>query len=924
MSRTALAFAAAVAMLAAATRDAPAGMSLSMDDRPTLADCDQRVREAPDELESALCYWIVSRRGFADEARARLERRLAENPADHGARLYLGMVEADAYGSGAERLLSDAADGFAADRDDEGEFYARLGLQGWQAFRGRTREADREIARLREIAQRTGDPEHLAAAALAAAWARLDAGAYTDAEVYLEAADRYLYPEGPSWLRLRFLHALSRVAWSRGRLREVVEYQGRAAELAESRGNLYFAALLRAQQAEALTALAQYGEESAEAARDSVDAAITMAVRAGNPAAESIGRLLRSGDPRVPPAERDLEATTAAELASRVGDVVDSAAAEVALAERALARGGAQAEAEAFERYDRAAAIARAGGRRDALASARLGRAMVGVNRRPAEEVLRDHLEAIEAIERMRDLQWDHVARARMLWSWSQAYHSMAAVLIARGEPGDVDRAFETVERMRVRVASEIFDPAHDPIPPEASRELLAWRASLEEVGDLRRRIQSPGTPPSERSALVEQIDDAEVRELHARRVLATADPEYDDLTGTRPASLAAIRAALDPDEAMIVYQVPTRGALRPLPAWAFVVTRDAGRVAELPRAAGLGDAVALALGAWRRRDRVSDGPARTLYEAVAAPVQAALPPGVRRWIVIPDGALHEVPFGALVDPATGRTLAETHALSVIPSATLWLRLRSMPAPVPRRGALLALADPELDEVTRERLPPLTGARAEAESARRVLGGGTVAYGADAVSDVLRRSAPDAPAVVLIAAHALVDSADPERSAIALADGPLTLREIRDLPLDGAVVILSGCASATGETTSGEGVLGLSRAFFRAGARTVVATLWPVRDDEAARAVSAIARGLGRGRSVDDALHDAQRAFLIAGAPAVEWAAWNALGDTRLVPIAAPTVREEGVSWWPWILASIAAAAVAAWTARPRRMRLPV
>ena len=47
-------------------------------------------------------------------------------------------------------------------------------------------------------------------------------------------------------------------------------------------------------------------------------------------------------------------------------------------------------------------------------------------------------------------------------------------------------------------------------------------------------------------------------------------------------------------------------------------------------------------------------------------------------------------------------------------------------------------------------------------------------------------------------------------------------------------MVLSACSTNTGTVLRGEGVMSLARAFFQAGAHTVVASLWPLRDDEAA------------------------------------------------------------------------------------------
>jgi len=120
-------------------------------------------------------------------------------------------------------------------------------------------------------------------------------------------------------------------------------------------------------------------------------------------------------------------------------------------------------------------------------------------------------------------------------------------------------------------------------------------------------------------------------------------------------------------------------------------------------------------------------------------------------------------------------------------------------------------------------------------------------------------------------------------------------------------VVLSACSSNTGALLRGEGVMSLARAFFQAGAHTVVASLWRLRDDEAADFFDRFYRHLGQGASVSGALQAAQRDLIAAGAPAAAWAGIVVLGDGDMVPL--PGGRKGiAVPWWAWV-AGIAALA---------------
>jgi CHAT domain-containing protein len=120
-------------------------------------------------------------------------------------------------------------------------------------------------------------------------------------------------------------------------------------------------------------------------------------------------------------------------------------------------------------------------------------------------------------------------------------------------------------------------------------------------------------------------------------------------------------------------------------------------------------------------------------------------------------------------------------------------------------------------------------------------------------------------------------------------DGILTAEEVSSLALDGTEwVVLSACNSGVGAIVSGEGVLGLRRAFQLAGARTVITSLWPVNDRAARRWMRSLYEAhLRDGRPTDDAVREATRRLLAerraAGAdtnPAT-WAAFVAVGDWR-------------------------------------------
>jgi CHAT domain-containing protein len=145
-----------------------------------------------------------------------------------------------------------------------------------------------------------------------------------------------------------------------------------------------------------------------------------------------------------------------------------------------------------------------------------------------------------------------------------------------------------------------------------------------------------------------------------------------------------------------------------------------------------------------------------------------------------------------------------------------------------------------------------------------------------------------------IAAHGIVDERVPLNSALALtipADGAqqgenglLQAWEIFDqMQIDADLVTLSACDTGLGTELSGEGLIGLTRAFQYAGAHSIVASLWSVADESTADLMRRFYGYLNAGRSKDEALRAAQIDLIRSSAFAhpFHWGAFTLIGDWR-------------------------------------------
>jgi CHAT domain-containing protein len=195
------------------------------------------------------------------------------------------------------------------------------------------------------------------------------------------------------------------------------------------------------------------------------------------------------------------------------------------------------------------------------------------------------------------------------------------------------------------------------------------------------------------------------------------------------------------------------------------------------------------------------------------------------------------------------------------------------------------------------------------------LAGPAILDGARATEERLQRMDLSGAAILHFATHGVIDEVHPERSGLALTaappggDGLLQMREIYRLKLRAALVTLSACETALGKDVTGEGVVGLVRAFFYAGADAVLASLWSVSDSSTAEWMGRFYEGVRGGVPMDRAAREAKLAFLRGDGRLRHpyyWAPFVLTGHATAVAPVRPAQR-----WTPLVIALVAAAALA-------------
>lgn len=564
-----------------------------------------------------------------------------------------------------------------------------------------------------------------------------------------------------------------------------------------------------------------------------------------------------------------------------------------ALAAEASALVATDKSADALPLADRAAALGREIDAPETLARARLagGRALRALGRLDEARAAFD--DAVSATERaVASAGGDERDQAGFFETRTDPYLEQVSLLAGRG---DAAGALGYAERAKARVLLDVLGHGRVRVTKTMSPEEDAEERRLSaEVASLDARISAGGAGATD---LADRLREARLALDAFRSRLYASHPELR----TKRGDVAPVR----PEDVRALIPGARGAALEYVSAdddtFLVVATPGDGGVDLKVYALGVGaKALAERVGRFRAmiasRDLGFAGPARELYDTLLGPARAQLA-GRDALLVVPDGPLWGLPFQALRTPAN-RYVIEDAAVSYAPSLSVLREMRrARTAPRPPAESLLAVADPVSAGATPTTGPTRMGAGfAPLPEARRQVGAIAPLYGRAASRVYVGAEATEARVkadaarcdVLHLATHGVLDDASPLYSYVLLApsgadDGRLEAREILDLDVRADLVVLSACETARGSVAPGEGVIGLSWAFFVAGCPTAVVSQWEI--DSASTTELMVGfhralRGAGQRRSPAEALRAAELALLRGPyRHPFYWAAFSVVGD---------------------------------------------
>ncbi|TYC08792.1 CHAT domain-containing protein [Bizionia gelidisalsuginis] len=233
----------------------------------------------------------------------------------------------------------------------------------------------------------------------------------------------------------------------------------------------------------------------------------------------------------------------------------------------------------------------------------------------------------------------------------------------------------------------------------------------------------------------------------------------------------------------------------------------------------------------------------------------------IKNLVIIPDGLLNYIPFGALESLNTEYNYAiQEYEISYINSATLLEQLKGKKK---NNGKLLAFAPTFAGKIST--LLPLPNTAKEIRSLANH-------FKSDLYFDTQANlkafdTLSSKYSILHLATHAVFNNSTPEYSYLAFSaniknENLLYVKDLYNLKLNADLVTLSACDTGMGELKRGEGLLSLARGFYFSGASSLASTLWKINDASSSQLMDAFYSNLASGQPKDKSLQAAKLEFI--------------------------------------------------------------
>ncbi len=490
-------------------------------------------------------------------------------------------------------------------------------------------------------------------------------------------------------------------------------------------------------------------------------------------------------------------------------------------------------------------------------------------------------VEGVRSSIDVEDLKASYLGTDKRLEAYQNLIDLLATLHKTAPAKGYDKEAFDYLERAKARafldgleVAQVDISQGISPILANREKELML------DIARSYNKLLASGLSAEGREAISDRIKTSEDKLESLKREIRTTSPAYADLKYPQVITCKEVRERLvSPGVVFFAYAIGKQAS------HGFAISPLGLKVFDVPPRAILQQQVTAYRKVISDRQNRDFHLGRELYQELVAP---GLDPSIKKLVIVPDDILNLLPFETLLtSPDPGSWLIRDYPVGYVPS------LSSLRVLIQRHGNggrprkdLLAIGNPvygfgddgkpaspdspvfyDLSSSSGVNLPALKFSGLEIENVSRLFPRSkvTVLERESATKRWLRSNPLSDYKIIHFAAHSVIDDKKPARSAIVLSypknqggGGLLRTRDIYNLKLNADLVTLSACQTGLGQFIRGEGIEGLSRGFFYAGASSVLMSLWSVNDQATYLLMERFYRHLKAGESLMEALRDAQ------------------------------------------------------------------
>ncbi|CCI23260.1 CHAT domain-containing protein [Microcystis aeruginosa] len=499
--------------------------------------------------------------------------------------------------------------------------------------------------------------------------------------------------------------------------------------------------------------------------------------------------------------------------------------------------------AKAIEYHQQSLAIAREIGDRsvEAISLNNLGLAYQSINQptqaiKNLEASLTIHLEIRGGLSR--DDRKDFLA------SNERTVITLAEVLIQQNQP---EKAFQWLNLATTADLADYNRLINAKVAdPDAQKALDNWNTDNRQLEGMRRQLQDKYS-----EELAKDIRQFEEKVYKNAETIGDKYPEIAELFETKPTDIAQLQKNIAPDT-LVIQPVPLRDKVA-----LFLVTREKLIVIQSDAKADdfnqLVSEYRTQLADYKNADYLVTG--SKLYEILIRPIESQIATSSPKNIaIIATGQLRYIPFETLYDKKNDQVLLEKYPIYYL------TRISTSTPPATERKPLQGLAFANPQPTKQE----LKGTETEADNISKIFPGSEKYFGTNATLDIFKKQAFRFP-ILHLGTHGCFDLAgcpnlDMQANTILFANKEQY--NIADAALLGLknteLITLSACQTAKEANADGQEISGLAYVLERAGAKSVIASLWNAEDNTSAEIMTQFYQNLKNGMTKSEAMRQAK------------------------------------------------------------------